>query len=76
MSTPSGSTPSGASGTNTSTVSVAGSFPDSTKTRDGANQPNPYSIDRYVNDKQQRPINDRLAEHMAALEQEKPPKDK
>ncbi|KAH7236795.1 uncharacterized protein BKA55DRAFT_578563 [Fusarium redolens] len=76
MSTPSGSTPSDASATNVSTVSVAGSFPNSTQTRSGANQPNSYNINRYVYNTQERPVNDRLAQYMAIYAQENPPKGK
>ncbi|KAF5550922.1 hypothetical protein FNAPI_7597 [Fusarium napiforme] len=72
MSTPSGYTPSGASATNTSTVAVAGSFQNSTQTRDGANQPNSYSMNRFLYDTPARPVNDRLV-YTAGYSQNNPP---
>ncbi|KAF5546933.1 hypothetical protein FMEXI_5438 [Fusarium mexicanum] len=72
MSTPSGYTPSGASATNTSTVAVAGSFQGSTQTRDGANQPSSYSMNRYIYDTQARPVTDRLV-YTAGYSQNNPP---
>ncbi|KAF5701805.1 hypothetical protein FGLOB1_9917 [Fusarium globosum] len=74
MSTPSGTTPSGASATNTSTstAAVAGSFLNSTQTRDGANQPTSYNMNRYIYDTQARPVTDRLV-YTAGYSQINPP---
>ncbi|CVK95332.1 uncharacterized protein FMAN_13449 [Fusarium mangiferae] len=72
MSTPSGNTPSGASATNTSTVAVAGSFLNSAQTRDGANQPTSYNMNRYIYDTQARPVTDRLV-YTAGYSHSNPP---
>ncbi|RBA22239.1 hypothetical protein FPRO05_00586 [Fusarium proliferatum] len=72
MSTPSGTTPSGASATNTSTAAVAGSFLNSTQTRDGANQPTSYNMNRFIYDTQARPVTDRLV-YTAGYSQNNPP---
>ncbi|SCV47450.1 uncharacterized protein FFB14_09831 [Fusarium fujikuroi] len=72
MSNPSGTTPSGASATNTSTAAVAGSFLNSTQTRDVANQPTSYNMNRYIYDTQARPVTDRLV-YTAVYSQNNPP---
>ncbi|KAF4988253.1 hypothetical protein FGRMN_9877 [Fusarium graminum] len=68
MSSPSTSGPSGPPGAATSTVSLAGSFPNSANAREGANQSNSYSLNRYVYDAQGS-VNDQLARFMIIYEQ-------